>query len=417
MRKTARGTPADLRCQEAVNILNRMKTFKMAMVLALIAGPLGVGLATAAYAQGGMGVVSGTVLDMTAKPYPDVSLAVKNIETGQTFNVKTDAKSHYSIAGMAGGTYSIDLSVKDKDTGKDKVIYQTGFKLTGGTSPIFDMNLKEIMEKEKGANAEAEAKRLEGEKAFQGLKAHYDAGLQAIDAMKAAQAELAKIPKDQKDQLAPVQAKITDAGSTAVTELTAAQQLMKQDDPNRAIVLSRLGEAYESMNKWQEAADTYQQSIAMKPDVAANYNNLGNDTAKLGKVDEARAAYQKYVDLHPADAALAWRNFGIVLYQANRMKEAIEPLQKALALDPKSAQAWYLLGVALVNTMEFKTEGDKITPVMQPGTLEAYQKAIDLDPNGPVGAQAKQGLEQLQAMGLGITTKIGKAPTPTKGKK
>ena len=387
------------------------------MVLALIVGPLAAGLATVAYAQGGMGVVSGTVLDMMAKPYPDVALLVKNIETGQTFNVKTDAKGHYSIAGMAGGTYSIDLSVKDKDTGKDKVIYQTGFKLTGGTSPIFDMNLKEIMEKEKGANAEAEAKRLEAEKAFQGLKAHYDAGLQAIDAMKAAQAELAKIPKDQKDQLAPVQAKITDAGSTAVTELTAAQQLMKQDDPNRAIVLSRLGEAYESMNKWQEAADTYQQSIAMKPDVAANYNNLGNDMAKLGKVDEARAAYQKFVDLDPTNAALAWRNFGIVLYQANRMKEAIEPLQKALALDPKSAQAWYLLGVALVNTMDFKTEGDKITPVMQPGTLEAYQKAIDLDPNGPIGAQAKQGLEQLQAMGLGITTKIGKAPTPAKGKK
>jgi tetratricopeptide (TPR) repeat protein len=109
--------------------------------------------------------------------------------------------------------------------------------------------------------------------------------------------------------------------------------------------------------------------------------------------------------------------FGISLYQANRMKEAIEPLQKATTLDPKNAQAWLLLGIALVNTMEFKTEGDKITPVMQPGTIEAYQKAIDLDPNGPVGAQAKDGLASLQAMGVGITTKVGEAPKSSGKKK
>jgi tetratricopeptide (TPR) repeat protein len=215
----------------------------------------------------------------------------------------------------------------------------------------------------------------------------------------------------------PIKARITQAGGTAVTELSAALGLMKPEDTNRPIVLSRLGEAYESMSDWQNAADTYQKSISLKPDVAANYNNLGNDLAKLGKVDDARAAYQKYVDLNPTDAALAWRNFGIVLYQANRMKEAVEPLQKATTLDPKNAQAWLLLGIALVNTMEFKTDGDKITPVIQPGTTEAYQHAIDLDPNGDIGAQAKQGLEQLQAMGVGITTKVGQAPPKTTAKK
>src|SRR5579864_7367624 len=391
--------------------MNQMKAIRMAALLALIAGPLAAWMAPTAYAQGG--TLSGTVLDLTGKPYPDVTLSIKSVETNKETNVVTDAKGHYSAPGLAGGTYNVDLKTKDKD-GKDYLLYQTGLKLTAGTSPIFDINLKELQEQGKLAAVEAERKRQEAEVQFQALKTHYDAGVAAIEQMRAAQTKLAQTPKDQQD---PVKAQITQAGGTAVTELSAALELEKPDDPNRSIVLSRLGEAYESMGKWQEAADTYQKAITLKPDVAANYNNLGNDLAKSGKVDEARTAYQKYVDLNPTDAALAWRNFGTVLYNSNRMKESIEPLQKATTLDPKNATAWLLLGIALVNTMEFKTVGDKITPVMQPGTVEAYQHAIDLDPNGPIGVQAKQGLDSLQAMGVGITTKVGEAPKSTAKKK
>jgi tetratricopeptide (TPR) repeat protein len=388
-----------------------MKAIRMAALLALIAGPLAAWLAPAAFAQGS--VLSGTVLDMTGKPYPDVTLMIKNTETNKETDVTTDAKGHYSAPGLAGGTYNVDLKGKDKDQ-KDMLLYRTGLKLTAGTSPTFDVNLKELQEQGKLADVEAERKRQEAELQFQSLKTHYDAGIAAIEQMKAAQTKLAQTPKEQQD---PVKAQITQAGGTAVTELSAALELEKPEDPNRSIVLSRLGEAYESMSKWQEAADTYQKAIALKPDTAANYNNLGNDLAKLGKVDDARAAYQKYVELNPTDAALAWRNFGTVLYNSNRMKESIEPLQKATTLDPKNATAWLLLGIALVNTMEFKTEGDKITPIMQPGTVEAYQHAIDLDPNGPIGAQAKQGLDSLTAMGVGITTKLGQAPPKATKKK
>ena len=383
----------------------------MAALLALIAGPLAAWMAPAAYAQNT--TLSGTVFDMMGKPYPDVTISIKNIETNKEMDVTTDAKGHYSASGLAAGTYNVDVKGKDKDQ-KDMLLYQTGIKLAAGTVPTFDINLKELQEQGKLAAVEAERKRQEAEAQFQSLKTHYDAGIAAIEQMKAAQTKLAQTPKDQQD---PIKAQINQAGGTAVTELSAALELEKPEDPNRPIVLSRLGEAYESMGKWQEAADTYQKAIALKPDTAANYNNLGNDLAKLGKVDEARGAYQKYVDLNPTDAALAWRNFGTVLYNSNRMKESIEPLQKATTLDPKNATAWLLLGIALVNTMEFKTVGDKITPVMQPGTVEAYQHAIDLDPNGPIGAQAKQGLDSLQAMGVGITTKVGEAPPKSTKKK
>jgi tetratricopeptide (TPR) repeat protein len=388
-----------------------MKAIRMAALFALIAGPLAAWLAPAAFAQGG--ALAGTVFDLTGKPYPDVTISVKSNETNKQTDVVTDAKGHYSVPGMGPGTYNIDLKGKDKD-GKEMLLYQTGIKLAAGQIPSFDINMKELQESGKLAAIEAIRKQAEAEQQFQALKTHYDAGIAAIEQMKAAQSKLAQTPKDQQD---PVKAQITQAGSTAVTELSAALDLQKPEDSNRPIVLSRLGEAYESMGKWQEAADTYQKAITLKPDVAANYNNLGNDLAKLGKVDDARAAYQKYVDLNPNDAALAWRNFGTVLYNSNRMKESIEPLQKATTLDPKNATAWLLLGIAMVNTMEFKTEGDKITPVMKPGTVEAYQHAIDLDPNGPIGAQAKDGLASLQAMGVGITTRVGEAPAKSTKKK
>jgi tetratricopeptide (TPR) repeat protein len=391
--------------------MKRMNVLRMAVLLAFIAGPLAAWLAPSAFAQGG--TLAGTVYDLTGKPYPDVTIAIKGIESGKEITAVSDAKGHYSAPGMVPGTYNIDVKGKDKD-GKDMLLYQTGIKLAAGTVPTFDVNLKELQEQGKLAAVEAERKRQEAELQFQALKTHYDAGVAAIEQMRAAQTKLAQTPKDQQD---PVKAQITQAGGTAVTELSAALELEKADDPNRSIVLSRLGEAYESMGKWQEAADTYQKAIALKPDAAANYNNLGNDLAKVGKVDDARAAYQKYVDLNPTDAALAWRNFGTVLYNSNRMKESIDPLQKATTLDPKNATAWLLLGIALVNTMEFKTVGDKITPVMQPGTVEAYQHAIDLDPNGPIGQQAKDGLASLQAMGVGITTKVGEAPPKSTKKK
>jgi cytochrome c-type biogenesis protein CcmH/NrfG len=89
------------------------------------------------------------------------------------------------------------------------------------------------------------------------------------------------------------------------------------------------------------------------------------------------------------------------------MQDAVEPLQKATQADPKNAQAWYLLGACLVASADYKQVGDKMEVTLKPGTVEAYQKAIDLDPNGPYGQQAKQGLEAVQAMTGGIDTKVG----------
>src|ERR1700688_4822079 len=117
--------------------MNRIKTLSMVVLLALIAGPLAGWLAIPANAQN-FGMLQGTVLDPTGKPYADVTLTIKNTDTNKSSDVKTDAKGHYSLTGVPGGTYNIDVKVNNQ------VIYQAGVKITGGTSPTFDINLKEL---------------------------------------------------------------------------------------------------------------------------------------------------------------------------------------------------------------------------------------------------------------------------------
>jgi tetratricopeptide (TPR) repeat protein len=255
---------------------------------------------------------------------------------------------------------------------------------------------QEEQEAQKKAQEEAKAK-------FAAMKGHFDAGTMALDQAKGIRAQMDKLPKDQQ---ASLQGQLDMTSATAITELSAAVDGTADTDTNRPLVLAKLGEAYETDGKYADAAGTYQKAVALKQD-PAYYNNLGNCLARVGKTDEATAAYQQAIMLDPMNTAMYWRNLAVGLYNTGKIKESVDPLKKATEADPKSAQAWYLLGAALVNTMEFKQDGDKLVPVMQPGTMEAYQKAIELDPNGPYGTQAKQGLEALQAMGIGIDTASG----------
>lgn len=259
---------------------------------------------------------------------------------------------------------------------------------------------------------EAAAKKAadEAKAKFAAMKGHFDAGTAALEQAKGIRVQMDKLPKDQQ---ASMQGQLDMTSGTAITELQAALAGTNHTDSNHPLILAKLGEAYEADAKYPEAADSYQKAVALKPD-PAYYNNLGNCLARIGKTDDATAAYQQAIQLDPTNTAMYWRNLAVGLYNTGKIKESLDPLRKATDADPKSAQAWYLLGAALVFTMEFKQDGDKLVPVMQPGTMEAYQKAIDLDPNGPYGAQAKQGLEALQAMGIGIDTKAGQRAAPKK---
>lgn len=374
-----------------------MKRFGKSWALAAILLAALVGVFAPRAAAQSDGVIRGQVMDVTGKPWTDLVVQAVS-DQGLKQETKTDKDGNYVIRNLRSGVYTVSIQLPAPNKP-----YEIQCRVSSGNEAKVDANFKDIIAKQ-GSEAQEQVKKNEEAKAkFEGLKAHFTAGNAILEQEKVAKADLQKATADQRDA---AKQKLTDLSDQAAKEFQAAQQAAGEKDPNTHLVWAKLGEAYDTAGRNEEAAQAYQQAINVKPDVPGYYNNLGNVLARAGKIDDAKAAYTKSAELDPPNAATAWRNFGISLYNANRLGDAVEPLQKSRDLDPKNAQTWYLLGASLVYKMTVKKVGDKQVPEFAPGTIEAYQKAIDLDPNGLYGTQAKQGLEQLQLMAPGIDIKV-----------
>lgn len=362
---------------------------------ALVALSLVLGFAGAVAAQS-VATVRGQVIDQNGVPWEGVTVKFSN-DRGNKAQTVTDKEGKFMQSGLSNGKWQIEYF-----RGEQLFWRQDAQIMTGQQVDLPVVNVKELLEKTpEGA---ARAKKAEEEKAkFEGMKTHFDNGVAALQAADNLQATLAKTPADQK---AALQEQITAKRQTAIDEFTAAQQGLEQTDSNYALVLGNLAAAYKSAGMYEDAIAAYNRALAVKLD-AGYYVGLAEAQARTNKNAEAMATCEKIpAATHASNAATCYRNLGIVFYNTNKFAEAIEPLQKATQLEPNNAQAWYVLGASLVPLADFKDDKGKLVMTPKPGTIEAYQKAMELDPKGPYGAQAKEGLTQLEQMGAGIDTKV-----------
>jgi tetratricopeptide (TPR) repeat protein len=369
----------------------------ISLALAAFLAVVMMGIAAPRSAAQSDGIISGTILDVTGKPWVDLTIQSVS-DQGAKQETKTDKDGNYTFRNLKTGIYHVYTLLPPPNKPFD-----TECNVRGGTTTPVNLNFKEIAASQGAAAQEAIKKQAAEKQAVESMKGHFTAGMALLDQEHQAKTDLAKAAGDQRDT---AKQKVVDLSNQAAAEFQAAQKAAGDKDPNLGLLWAKLGDAYDTAGRNDDAVQAYQQAIAAKPDVAGYYNNLGNVLARSGKIDEAKTAYEKSASLDPPNAAGAWRNFGISLYNANRLGDAVEPFQKSLSLDPGSAQTWYLLGASLVYKMTTKRVGDKDEVILAPGTVEAYQKAVDLDPNGPWGAQAKEGLVQLQAIAPGIDVKM-----------
>jgi tetratricopeptide (TPR) repeat protein len=265
------------------------------------------------------------------------------------------------------------------------------------------------MSKEQKAQMEAQMKqRAEEMKKNKALNDDFNG---AQDAMKQAAAQTDKAQK------APLY-------QTAIDKLTDASK-MELSPQNKVAVLDSLGEAYYGMAQTQTgddrtksldgAIDAYKQSLAIKPDDAAVYNQLGNAYGAEKKIPEATEALNKAVQLNPGNAqgaAKAYFNMGANLVNSGQAASATEFFKKATDTDPTYAEAWYQLGSTsmMKGSVDPKT-GQQTYP---PDTAPALKKYLELQPNGP---HAQEAAAMLQALGETVQTKITNPNATTKKKR
>jgi len=138
--------------------------------------------------------------------------------------------------------------------------------------------------------------------------------------------------------------------------------------PNDADAYYNMGNALKKQGKLEEAIEAYNKALAIKPNDADAYNNMGIALQEQSKLEEAIEAYNKVLAIKP-DYAVAYYNMGIALKDQGKLEEAIEAYNKALAIKPDYADAYNNMGISL-------QEQGKLEEA-----LESYNKAIAIKPD------------------------------------
>jgi tetratricopeptide (TPR) repeat protein len=376
---------------------------------ALIA--LVVVLACASIAAAQNARVSGQVFDRDGKPWPGVTVVLKS-ESGRNFTLKTDKDGKFSQIGLSVGLYTFTLTNQDPPLN-----FSEQHQITADADNDFPINFKELMAKQAAASPDQQKQQQESVNKFKEMQTHFLAGRAALDDWDTVHKQLATTPADQR---APLQDKQTADAKTAVSELQLAEQgVQAKDVKNHAVVWSNLGQAYDRAGQPEDAVNAYQKAIDLQP-TASFYQNQSTALANVAvaetdpkvtqqKLADATADCDKAATLDPTPgpATVCWKNLGIVLNNKSDFKDAVPALLKATQTNPKDVQAWFLLGSAYTGLITPNQQGDKMTYDIPAGTTDAYQKCIDLDPNGPYAVQAKQNLDALAAMSGGDVTSVG----------
>jgi len=396
------------RCNSKISFVSReAKKMKQRLLMVMLAMAVAALCVSPVFAQA-TGTVKGTCKNMDGTPIAGASVEWANLDNGRKYTLKTNKKGEYFSLGIEPGKYKVTL------TQDGKQLDQVSNFPVGLDEAVLDFDLKK---------SQAEAAQQKGISAEQ---------LKQMQEAQAKNAKEAGTVKALNEKLSVAnQAMQTGDFETAVSTLNDATQM----DPSRDLLWARLGDANlgagpkqtdataktkrfsDAVTDYQKAIDLKKQAMAATPKpedaktLAAYYNNLGQAQARSGEIDESVKAYDQAASLNPTGAAQYYYNQGAVLTNSGKVDEANAAFDKSIAADPNKAEAYYQKGVNLINKATTDKTG-KVIPA--PGTAEALNKYLELQPTGPFAEGAKG---MLQYIGSSIETSYGAKKKPASTKK
>ncbi len=105
-----------------------------------------------------------------------------------------------------------------------------------------------------------------------------------------------------------------------------------------------LGNAYGSLERYNDAIDAYRQAIRIVPEFDSAWYNLGLTYFKLKRYDDAIDACRQAVRIEPENAS-AWLDLGNAYGNLKRYNDAIDAYRQSVRIEPKHTKAWYFLGI------------------------------------------------------------------------
>ena len=345
---------------------------KQALILILFA--LVLGLSIPALAQ--TGTVKGFVKDQ-GKPIVGAQVEMVNTDNGRKVSLKTDKGGNFFSIGVPMGTYNITISQDGK-----QIWNASKYQVQVGDNQPIEVDLA----KERASNANNPA-----------------------NAEQAAKIEAAKKENEKIGNLNTLLKQAQEA--MQANNWDQAIQLMQQAaqaDQTHDIIFGKLGDAYLGAKKYPESIEAYQKAIQLDPNKAAYHNNMAQALAKSNQTDKAIAEYDTAAKMEPAQAATYYFNEGAVLTNTGKLDDANAAFDKAIAADPNKADAYYWKGINLMGKAKTGADGKFEAPA---GTAEAFNKYLELQPDGKYAQPAK---DMLASIGAKVETSFGSGKKSSK---